>query len=201
MHPNASRRGWHEIEKAVCLGNSGIVAQDAQPSFIAIARIVRTRGNRGEVLADLYTDFPDRFNLLSEVWLGREGGRRQLLTVESSWEHKGRRVLKFAGVDSISAAETYVGCWVEIPAEQAMPLPEGTYYDHDLAGCSVLDISGNEIGIVVEVLHIAGNSQLVVRRLDREFLIPAVESICRKVSIREKQILIDPPEGLMDLGK
>jgi 16S rRNA processing protein RimM len=177
------------------------VAPDAQPSFIAIARIARTRGNRGEVLADLYTDFPDRFNLLHEVWLMPENGHRQLLTLEDSWEHKGRRVLKFAGVDSISSAEAYVGCWVEIPAEQAMPLPEGTYFDHDLVGCSVQDVRGNKIGIVVEVLHIAGNDQLVVKHMDREWLIPAVESICVRVSPKEKQILIDPPEGLMDLGK
>ena len=177
------------------------MAPDAQPSFIAIARIARTRGNRGEVLADLYTDFPDRFNLLREVWLAPDRGPRQLLTLENSWEHKGRRVLKFAGVDSISSAEAYVGCWVEISADQAMPLPEGTYFDHDLVGCSVQDASGKHIGIVAEILHFAGNNQLVVKQLDRELLIPAVESICQKISIKEKQILINPPQGLMDLDK
>lgn len=177
------------------------MAPDAQPSFIAIARIARTRGNRGEVLADLYTDFPDRFNLLREVWLVPDGGHRQLLALEGSWEHKGRRVLKFAGVDSISSAEAYVGCWVEIPVDQAMPLPEGTYFDHDLVGCSVQDTRGNQVGTVIEVLHIAGNSQLVVKHLDREFLIPAVESICVRISPKEKQILVDLPEGLMDLAK
>jgi 16S rRNA processing protein RimM len=177
------------------------VASDAQPSFIAIARIARTRGNRGEVLADLYTDFPDRFNLLREVWLESEDGHRQLMALEDSWEHQGRRVLKFAGVNDISSAEAYVNLWVEIPADQAMPLPEGTYFDHDLIGCSVQDTCGNRIGIVSEVLHTAGNSCLVVKDLDREFLIPAVESICIRISTREKQILVDPPEGLMDLGK
>jgi 16S rRNA processing protein RimM len=177
------------------------VVPDAQTSFIAVARIARTRGNRGEVLADLYTDFPDRFRLLNEVWLVSDNGPRQRLILEDSWEHKGRKVLKFAGVDSISAAEAYVGCWVEIPANQAMPLPEGTYFDHDLVGCAVEDTHGNKIGIVTEVLRIAGNSQLVVKHLDREFLIPAVESICVRISPSEKQILIDPPEGLMDLSK
>jgi 16S rRNA processing protein RimM len=177
------------------------VAPDAQPSFIAIARIARTRGNRGEVLADLYTDFPDRFNLLREVWLVTGSGHRQSLVLEESWEHKGRRVLKFAGVDSISAAEAYVNCWVEIPADQAMPLPEGTYFDHDLVGCEVEDTCGNKIGVVAEVLHIEGNSQLVIKHLDREVLIPAVESICVRISLKDKRILIDPPEGLMDLSK
>ena len=177
------------------------MAPDAQPSFIAIARIARTRGNRGEVLADLYTDFPDRFNLLREVWLESDDGHRQLLALEDSWEHKGRRVIKFAGIDDISSAEAFVGYWIKIPADQAMPLPEGTYFDHDLIGCVVQDTRGNHIGIVSEVLHIGANNCLVVRDLDREFLIPAVESICIKISTREKRILVDPPEGLMDLSK
>lgn len=171
------------------------------PSFIAIAKIARTRGNRGEVLADLYTDFPDRFASLEEVWLEFADERRQRMTLEDSWEHKGRRVLKFEGVNSISEAEEFVGCWVDVPREQAVPLPEGTYFDHDLVGCSVHDIQGNRLGIVKEVLRIAGNAQLVVQCADQEFLIPAVESICIKISIEEKRILIDPPEGLMDLDK
>ena len=174
---------------------------DAPPSFIAIARIARTRGNRGEVLADLYTDFPDRFNALEEVWLEFADGHRLCVSIEDTWEHKGRRVLKFAGVDDIGSAEAYVGCWVQIPSDQAMTLPEGTYFDHDLIGCSVQDAEGNYVGVVEEVLRIAGNSQLVVKGPDREHLIPAVDSICIEISIKDKKIRIDPPEGLMDLGK
>ena len=98
-------------------------------------------------------------------------------------------------------AEPFAGFWVEIPAEQAMPLPEGSYFDHDLVGCAVEDLSGNRIGIVSEVLHFAGESQLVVKNQNRESLVPAVEKICVKISIKEKQIVIDPPEGLLDLDK
>jgi 16S rRNA processing protein RimM len=177
------------------------VAPDAQPTLIAIARIARTRGIRGEVLADLYTDFPDRFHLLREVWLESDDGHRQLMALEDSWEYKGRIVVKFAGIDDIGLAEAFVGFWIKIPADQAMPLPEGTYYDHDLVGCFVQDTRGNRIGIVSEVLHLGGNSCLVVKNPGQEILIPAVESICVRISTREKQILVDPPEGLMDLGK
>jgi len=177
------------------------VVQGAQDSYIAIGRVARTRGNRGEVLADLHTDFPGRFDGLEKVWLEFADGRRQPMALEETWEHKGRRVLKFAGVDSISAAEFYVGCWVVIPVEQAMPLPDGTYFDHDLVGCNVQDVHGNWLGIVNEVSHLAGNALLLVQSADGEFLIPAVDSICIKISIEEKQILIDPPEGLMDLSK
>ena len=178
------------------------MAPDAQPSFITIARIARTRGNRGEVLADLYTDFPDRFNQLREVWLvSKEGAQRKHMALEETWAHKGRIVLKFAGVDSINDAELFAGYWVEIPADQAIPLPEGRYFDHDLVGCAVQDLSGKQIGIVSEVLRFAGNSQLVVKNLGREMLIPAVENICVQISIEDKRIMIDPPEGLLDLDK
>jgi 16S rRNA processing protein RimM len=177
------------------------VEPDIQPSFIAIARIARTRGNRGEVLADLYTDFPDRFDALEEVWLESGDGQRRRMALEESWEHKGRIVLKFAGVDSISSAEAYAGNWVVIPSDQAVPLPEGTYFDHDLVGCTVQDIHANRLGVVQEVLHIAGNSLLAVNNAGKEYLIPAVESFCKQISVKEKQILVDLPEGLMDLGK
>ena len=174
---------------------------DAQPSFIAIARIARPRGNRGEVLADLYTDFPDRFQALEEVWLEFPDGSRRSMVLEHTWVHKGREVLKFAGIDTISSAESLIGCWVQVPAEKAVSLPEGTYYDHDLIGCSVQDTHGNELGTVADILHFAENSLLVVKNHDEEFLIPVAESICIRISVKEKLILVDPPEGLMDLGK
>ena len=175
------------------------MAPDAKPSFITIARIARTRGNRGEILADLYTDYPDRFDALEEVWLEFDDGRRQRMALENTWVHMGRRVMKFAGVDTISSAEGFVGCWVEIPADQAVQLPEGTYFDHDLVGCAVVDTHGVQLGVVKGILRIAGNAQLVVQGSDREHLIPAVADICVRISIGEKQILVDPPEGLMDL--
>lgn len=174
---------------------------EAQPSYIAIARIARTRGNRGEVLADSYTDFPERFLLLSKVWVQLADGSREQLALESSWEHSGRQVLKFAGIDSISSAERLVGAWIEIEASQAVKLPEGTYFDHDLVGCTVRSVLGEHLGTVKEILRIAGNHQLVVENDEREYMIPATPGICRDVSIAEKLILVDLPEGLMDLNK
>ena len=88
-----------------------------------------------------------------------------------------------------------------IPGDQAMALPDGTYFDHDLIGCSVEDIQGNFLGIVKDVLRITENSLLEVKGPGKECLIPAVESICKSISIQEKRIVVDPPEGLMDLGK
>ena len=126
----------------------------AGPSHIAIARIVRTRGNRGEVLAELHTDFPTRFSLLPRVWVAFPDGRRESLVLENCWPHQGRQVLKFGGFDSITAAEALVGAWVEVEADQAVTLPEGTYWDRDLVGCSVRSAGGEALGTVVEVMRI-----------------------------------------------
>lgn len=172
----------------------------AGPTHIAIARIVRTRGNRGEVLAELHTDFPARFSLLHRVWVALPDGRRESLALEHCWEHQGRQVLKFGGFDSITDAEALVGAWVEVEADQAVALPEGAYWDRDLVGCSVRGAGGEPLGAVTEVLRIAGNHQLVVRGERGEFLVPVVAAICREISIARKEIVVDLPEGLMDLN-
>jgi 16S rRNA processing protein RimM len=177
------------------------VEPEARPSYIAIARVARTRGNRGEVLADSYTDFPDRFLLLGKVWAALADGTREQLVLESTWNHLGRQVLKFEGIDSISSAERLVGAWIEIEAGQAAKLPEGTYFDHDLIGCTVWDVSGKCLGTVKEILRIPGNHQLVIENGGQEYMVPAVPGICKDVSIAEKVVLVDLPEGLMDLNK
>jgi len=171
-----------------------------RPSYLAIARIVRTRGNKGEVVAELHTDFPARFNLLEKVWLEFPDRSRRCLALDECWEHQGRQVLKFAGIDSISAAEDLVGAWVEVEAAEAVKLPEGTYYDHDLAGCAVIDQNGRQVGTVKEVWRITGNNLLIVDNGSGEFFIPATEGICKEVSIAGKRITVELPEGLVDLN-
>jgi len=173
----------------------------SQPSYIAIARIVRPRGNRGEVLADLYTDNPARVDHLEEVWLELSEGVRERFVLENAWLHNGRQVLKFAGIDSISEAEKLVGAWVEVERDRAVKLPEGSYFDHDLVGCLVSDPGGAILGKVIDVLHVPGHDQWVVESERGEFFIPAVEEFCREVNIAEKKIVVDVPEGLIDLNK
>jgi 16S rRNA processing protein RimM len=110
-------------------------------------------------------------------------------------------VLKFSGIDTITAAERLVGAWIEVEADQAVALPEGTYWDRDLIGCSLRSTGGEVLGTVTEVMRIAGNHQLVVRGTRGEFLVPAVGAICREISISRREIVVDLPEGLMDLNK
>jgi 16S rRNA processing protein RimM len=169
-------------------------------SYIAVARITRPRGNRGEVVVELHTDFPERFRLLKRVWVEYPDGRRESLDLENSWEHQGRQVLKFRAIDTISDAEKLAGAWVEIESEEAVPLPEGTYWDSDLSGCRLRTNDGKSLGVVTGVLRIAGNDQLVVRGDRGEYMIPLVAAICREICIARKEITVDLPEGLMDLN-
>jgi len=177
------------------------VGADNPTNLIAIARIARTRGIRGEVLADLHTDFPTRFEKLAEVWLEFPDLRRQRFLLQSSWEHRGRRVLKFKGIDSISDAEQLIGAWIRIEQGSMEPLEPGTYYDHDLVGCLVQDVEGNGLGTVLHVQRIQGNSLLVVEGPEGEFYVPAVAPICTSVRIDKKLITVDLPEGLIDLNR
>ncbi len=171
------------------------------PDFPAVARIIGTRGNRGEVLAESYSDFPERFRKLRNVWLEFVDQHRERALVEAAWEHKGRQVLKFSGVDSISEAERLIGAWVLVEPAEAVPPPAGAFFDHDLVGCRVFDSGGIELGVVSGIHKFQGNALLVVEGSQGEILIPFVSAICREVSVDLKAIIVELPEGLMDLNK
>jgi 16S rRNA processing protein RimM len=177
------------------------VEPNPQPPFVSIARIVRARGIRGEVVADSYSDFPERFSRLKHVWLEFPNGSRVLYPLERAWEHKGRPVLKLGGVDTMSAAETLVGAWVQVGDADTVELPKDTYFDHDLTGCLVEDPEGRVLGSVVEVLRLSGNHQLIVRGESREFMVPLTGAMCREISVSAKRIVVDLPEGLIDLNE
>lgn len=122
------------------------------------------------------------------------------MEVEHCREHQGRQVLKFSSIESISDAERLAGAWIEIEAEQAVSLPTGTYWDHDLIGCRLLDPGRECLGVVTRVLRISGNDQLMVQNNDVEYMVPLAAAICREISIERKEILVELPEGLIDLN-
>ena len=115
--------------------------QDSQEQWVTLARIVRPQGRRGEVLADLLTDFPEQFTASTSLSLLSSAGVHRAVTVENHWmptgRNAGRVVLKLAGTDSISDAETLAGAEIQLPADQRVALEEGTYYVSDLVGCAV----------------------------------------------------------------
>lgn len=167
-------------------------------NLVAIANIVRTRGLKGEVVADLLTDFPERFEGLVNVIGVRENGERFEVKIERFWFQSGRVILKFAGFDTIERGETLRNVEICVPESDAVELDEGEYFDWELAGCKVETIDGDEIGEVRELMRTGGTELLVVAGEAKDYLIPFVEAICVEVDIENKLIRIDPPEGLLD---
>jgi 16S rRNA processing protein RimM len=160
-----------------------------------VARIHRPRGNRGEVLAEIFRGGIERFPPGSR-WILSAGGALRTVTVEDAWVHQGRAVLKFAGVDSISEAETLAGG--EILAEPG-PLEEGEFLVAELIGCELFE-RGQRLGVVTEFQETGGTPLLVVETPGGELLVPFVKAICREIRPAERRIDAELPEGLRDLN-
>lgn len=165
--------------------------------------MAKPQGRHGEVAADLLTDFPERFADRKQLWLRGPGEDRREVELEEFWPHKGRIVLKFRGIDSISDAEQLAGCEVQISRAERAPLEEGAAYVSDLVGCVVLveqDGGEREVGSVADVMFGAGEAPLlVVREGEREHLLPLVEGFLKKVDLAGKRLLMALPEGLLEL--
>ena len=175
-------------------------AENGSEELIAVARIVKTRGVRGEVAAHLLTDFPERFDGLEEVFATDAAGGREMLAIEKSWLHGGRVILKFAGYDSPEAAQVLVGRELAVPEADAVELEADEFYDWQLIDCRVETIDGREVGRVGEVLHTGAAPVLVVKdAATREHLIPLAASICVEIDVAAKLIRVDPPEGLLEI--
>lgn len=168
--------------------------------LIVVAHIVKTRGLRGEVVADLLTDFPERFEKLDKLTGISSGGVKSSLQIEEQWFHGRRLVLKFAGFDSIDEAKELVDYDLAVSAEDRIDLPTDTFYEWELVGCRVETIGGQAIGQVGGVMRTGGVELLkVFDENGRDRLIPMASDIVVEIDKEKKLIRIDPPEGLLEL--
>jgi 16S rRNA processing protein RimM len=172
-----------------------------------VARVLRPHGRRGEVAAEILTDFPERLKTLSkvELWDGRSAPRQT--AVCGCWlshSRGGQAIFHFEGSDSISDAEKFVGLEVQIPLADRMELPPGSYYLADLVGCAVWE-KGAPVGNVSEVQFPgeggAGTPILVVDSPQGELLIPLAEDICVYIDTTARRIEVALPEGLRELNR
>jgi 16S rRNA processing protein RimM len=196
--------------------------------WVIVARILRPRGNKGEVAAELLTDFPERLTQLTEVFLGASGGAEasepRLTAVKSCWlsqNHRGQAVFHFAGCNSISEAEKFRGLEVLLPIEKRVALGPGQYFVDDLIGCAVFENSEEPsavssspcslgsapslLGVVRDVQFtgegVAGTPLLVLATHSGELLIPLADDICACIDTRARRIEVLLPDGLRDLNQ
>jgi 16S rRNA processing protein RimM len=193
---------------------------ESTPAWIVLAHLLRPQGRKGEVLAELFTDFPERFEEQRRVFLaapGFDGDQVEARAVEVAafWlpvgKNDGRVVLKFAGIDTISDAETIAGLDVVIPRGERLALEDESVYISELIGCTVYDGS-QEIGVVDDVqfamtadggrrLDDAAPLLAVASVQGDEILIPFANAFLVNVDTEAKRIEMTLPEGLVEVNR
>jgi 16S rRNA processing protein RimM len=194
------------------------------PRWVIVAHILRPRGNKGEVAAELLTDFPQRLTQLREVFLGHGDSEPRRHVIKSCWlsqNHRGQAVFNFEGFTSIADAEKIRGLDVLLPIEQRVTLPAGQYFISDLIGCSAFENPASRsvlssspclapsapsfLGTVRDVHFtgegVSGAPLLAVDTSQGELLIPLAEDICTRIDIAARRIDVVLPEGLRELNR
>lgn len=170
--------------------------------WLTVARVAKTQGRRGEVAAEVLTDFPERLAQRREVWLWNGSDEPRRVTLERAWPHKNYLVFQFAGYGSIAQAKELVGQEIQIPRQEATPLGGTAFYLDELEGCRVVEqASRTELGRVRELVRTGGTALLAVDTAEgKEILIPFAEEFCPRIAPAEKLIEVVLPEGLRDLN-
>jgi len=194
-----------------------------EQKFVTVARILRARGNKGEVAAELWTDFPERLPEIKQMFLRAKSGARRAVVLRKFWidrNHPGKCVFHFDGVDSINDAEKLLGLEVQIPFERRAEVPSGSFFVTDLIGCSVFElvttaspVSSSPCSLAeapvllgkVRDVYFPGEGQagtplLAVDTSRGEVLVPLAEDICTMIEITARRIEVKLPEGLRDLN-
>ena len=186
--------------------------QANEQAWVWLARIRKSQGRKGEVLAEILTDFPEKFRERKRVWLlstvGQSSSSAHEAELVSHWLHKGGTtndvVLHFAGVNSITEAEALRGLIVAIPRAERAPLDEDGVYVGDLIGCSLVDVASaleTPVGKIEDVDRDAGPVALLVVRGEAadEILIPFAKSYLRSIDLKAKRVEMALPEGLVEV--
>jgi 16S rRNA processing protein RimM len=191
--------------------------------WVLVARILRPRGNKGEVVAELLTDFPARFSTLKQIYLCKDNGEARTAGLLHFWldrNHPGMGVFHFAGCTTISEAETLRGYDVLLPFEERVELPAGQYFVTDLIGCIVFELPADRakfssppcsmeeaprvLGTVRDVFFtgegVAGTPLLEVETPHGELLVPLAEDICTRIDVATRRIDVRLPEGLSEVN-
>jgi 16S rRNA processing protein RimM len=164
--------------------------------LVLVGRVARPHGIRGQVIVNPETDFPqERFKPGQALLIGPADGPVER-EIEEVRFHLGRPILTLAGIGTMDDAERIAGADVWLPQASLGALPERTYYRHDLIGCEVRDTADALVGRVTAVEGTLDRSYLVV---DGDVMLPLVDGICLEVDMAARRIVVQPPEGLIDL--
>lgn len=175
--------------------NSGL--QKPEFRYLAIGRVVRAHGVRGELSVAVLTDFPERFGTTEWVYLGNEFEAEPYRLKKHRW-HQKNVLLTLDEVNDRTEAEQLTGLLVQVPIEEAIPLPEGDYYLYQIMGLTVVTVQGETLGVISDILETKANDVYIVSRPDQtEVLLPAIPDVIKLVDLEKGQVIVELIDGLI----
>lgn len=166
--------------------------------LITIGKAVKPFGVKGEIKIEPMTDFPERFKDLRRVYLVSPAGRELVCEVRSLRYAGGVPFLLFSGYDSPEKAKMLNGWFLKVPEEEAVPLPEGSFYWFELVGMEVVSEGGETLGTITEVFETGSNDVYVMKQGRKEIYLPATKEIVKHIDRKAKRMVIHLVDGLMD---
>ena len=164
------------------------------PAYVAIGKLRRPHGIKGDILMEVYTDFPERLKAGKRVFLGNEYKSMILGSIRSN---KDLLILSFRGVETLEEAELLRNEVVFVPTKNLPPLPDGEYYHHELIGMRVIDTENNFEGVLVDILETGANDVYLVKDKDgKEVLLPAISEVILSINLEHGVISVRQPEYL-----
>jgi 16S rRNA processing protein RimM len=164
--------------------------------YLAIGKIVRAHGLRGELSVAVLTEFPERFETTEWVYLGNEFEAIPYRLESYRW-HKDNVLLTLAGVADRTQAEALRGQLVQVPLKEAVALPEGSYYLYQLIGLQVKTVEGEFLGTITSVMETGANDVYVVQNEGRELLLPAIPDVIKTIDLPNGLMVVQVMEGLI----
>ncbi len=166
--------------------------------LINIGRIVKPYGVTGEMKIEPMTDFPERFRELRSVYLVSPVGKETKCEIQKVRYAGGSPYIRFNGFDTPEKAKKLNGWFIKVPAEEAVPLPEGMYYWFELIGMEVVSESGERFGSIVDIFETGSNDVYVVKHGQKEVYVPATREVIKKVDRKARRMVIHLMDGMIE---
>ena len=166
--------------------------------MIAVGKISKGVGLKGELRVTLLTDSPARFQTLEAVWLGTDEATAKRYKIQSVRVSPAAVVMQVEKVETRTAADALRGRFVFVADRDEVKPQKGSYFIHEIVGMTVVDEAGTTVGTVQEVMKLPANDVWVVTAGEKEFLIPAIKEVIRSVDVGRKKVVIRPMEGMLD---
>ena len=166
--------------------------------YFEIGQIVTTNGIKGFVKVNPFTDNIKRYDDLKSIYIEYKSELLEF-KIEEVRYYKNQVILKLEGIDSIEEANKYRNCYLKIKREDAVKLPENTYFIADLIGIQVFDESNNFLGNIVDIFSTGSNDVYVVKNeIGKEILLPAISEVIKQIDIKNSKMVVNLIEGLND---